>query len=211
MAEEDSYLHFTASDATKANGMYYQREHQSHNKHLNACKVRLKRFIMEHPEQTFLVYQVPMVVVGAALREAKSVLNHMIHALRNDGFTAEYLGSNLIFISWKPATSNPNNEVKDYVRHAQMGFPVERRSRKQHQAPMVLPLTQENLQRTGPGPPVNVSDTERTKVRMEREIQKRLQVYDTQNSKIDAQKRADYNRMTSHEDALRAVVNRTVL
>jgi len=208
--EEDSYINFNAADATRANGMYYTREHQAHNKHLNACKLRLQRFIKEHPEQTFLVYQVPMVVVGSALREAKSVLNHMIHSLRNDGFSADYLGSNLIFISWKPATINERHEVKDYVTHAQMGFPSEKRSRKQ-QPPTVVPLTQENLRRTGPGPPVHVSDTERTKARMDREIQKRLQVYDTQNSAVDAQRRAAYDKATSHQDALRNAVNRTVL
>lgn len=209
--EEDSYVNFNASDATRANGMYYTREHQSHNKHLNACKLRLQRFIREHPEQTFLVYQVPMVVVGSALREAKSVLNHMIHSLRNDGFSAEYLGSNLLFISWKPATTNPEHEVKDYVKHAQMGFPSEKRSRKHREPPTIVPLTQENLRRSGPGPPINISDTERTKTRMDREIQKRLQVYDTQNSTVDAQRRVAYDRATSHQDALRNVVNRTVL
>ena len=211
MAEEDSYISFSASDATRANGMYHNREHQSHNKHLNGCKMRLKRFIQEHPEQTFLIYQVPMVVVGSALREARSVLNHMIHSLKNDGFSAEYLGSNLLFISWKAAVANPKHAVKDYVSHAQMGFPSERRSRKRQQEPMVVSLTQENLQRTGPGPPANVSDTERTKARRDREIQKRLQVYETQNSAVDAQRRDAYDRTTSHQDALRNVVNRTVL
>ena len=66
--EDDSYITLNASDATRANGMYHAREHQSHNKHLNACKLRLQRFIKEHPDQTFLIYQVPMVVVGSALR-----------------------------------------------------------------------------------------------------------------------------------------------
>ena len=209
--EEDSYINFNASDATRANGMYYTREHQSHNKHLNACKLRLQRFIRDHPEQTFLIYQVPMVVVGSALREAKAVLNHMIHSLRNDGFSVEYLGSNLIFISWKPAAMNKNNEVKDYVRHAQMGFPSEKRPRKQREEPTVVSLTQENLRKTGPGPPMHVSDTERTKARMDREIQKRLQIYDAQDSAVDAQRRASYEKATSHQDALRNVVNRTVL
>ena len=209
--EDDSYINFNASDATRANGMHYTREHQSHNKHLNACKLRLKRFLKEHPEQTFLIYQVPMVVVGSALREAKSVLNHMIHSLRNDGFSAEYLGSNLIFISWKAAVTNSKHEVKDYVRHAQMGFPSERRPRKRHEDPTIVALTQENLRRTGPGSPIDVSDTERTKTRMDREIQKRLQVYETQNSAVDAQRRIAYDKATSHQDALRNVVNRTVL
>jgi len=154
---------------------------------------------------------VPMVVVGSALREAKSVLNHMIHSLKNDGFSVDYLGSNLIFISWKPAAINSKYEVKDYVRHAQLGFPSEKRSRKHHEAPTIVPLTQENLNRTGPGPPVYVSDTERTKARLDREIQKRLQVYDTQNSAVDARRRAVYDKATSHQDALRNVVNRTVL
>jgi len=143
------------------------------------------------------------------LREA--VLNHMIHSLRNDGFSTEYLGSNLLFISWKAAVTNPKHEVKDYVRHAQMGFPAERRSSKRHQDPTVVPLTQENLRRTGPGPPLSVSDTVHTKTRMDREIQRRLQVYDTQNSTVDAQRRTAYDKTTSHQDALRNVVNRTVL
>lgn len=211
MAEDDSYIKLTALDATRANGMYHQREHQGHNKHLNACKLRLKRFITEHPEQTFLVYQVPMVVVGSALREAKSVLNHMIHSLRGDGFAAEYLGSNLIFISWKAAVANPEHEVQDYVRHAQLGFPSERRARRRNDAPVVVPLTQENLQRSGPGAPVAVSDTERTRARMDREIRKRLQAYDAQSSTSAARRRAVYDRTTSHQDALRKVVNRTVL
>jgi hypothetical protein len=211
MAEEDLNINLTASDATRANGMYYVREHQSHNKHLNACKLRLRRFIKEHPEQTFLVYQVPMVVVGSALREAKSVLNHMIHSLRNDGFSAEYIGSNLIFISWKAAVEKGRDEVKDYVRHAQMGFPSEKRSRKENKERTIVPLTEENLQRRGPGSPIVVSDTERTRARMDREIQKRLQVYDTHNSTIETQRRSVYDKATSHQDALRNVINRTVL
>lgn len=206
--EEDSHVRFTAHDATRANGMFYVREHQSHNKHLNACKLRLKRFISEHPEQTFLVYQVPLVVVGSALREAKAVLNHMIHSLKNDGFSAEYLGSNLLFISWKPAANNPKNEVKDYVRHAQMGFPAERRNKHRHR---VVPLTQENLERQGPGPPMPVSDVERTKARLDREIQKRMQVYTQQNTEQDALRRSIFENATSHDEALRNVVNRNVL
>ena len=209
--EEDSHVRFTANDATKANGMFFVREHQSHNKHLNACKLRLKRFISEHPEQTFLVYQVPLVVVGSALREAKAVLNHMIHSLKNDGFSAEYLGSNLLFISWKPAVNNPNNEVKDYVRHAQMGFPAERRNKHRHHR-TVVPLTQENLERQrGPGPPMPVSDVERTKARLDREIQKRMQVYNQQDTEQDALRRSIFANATSHDEALKNVVNRNVL
>jgi hypothetical protein len=207
--EEDSHVRFTANDATKANGMFFVREHQSHNKHLNACRLRLKRFISQHPEQTFLVYQVPLVVVGSALREAKSVLNHMIHSLRNDGFSAEYLGSNLLFISWKAAANNPKNEVKDYVRHAQMGFPTERRNK--HRQRTIVPLTQENLERRGPGPPLFVSDVERTKARLDREIQKRMQVYNEQNTEQDALRRSIFTNATTHDEALKNVVNRTVL
>lgn len=210
--EEDSKIILSASDATKANGMYHVREHQSHNKHVNACKLRLKRFLREHPEQTFLVYQVPLVVVGSALREAKSILNHMIHSLRNDGFSVDYLGSNFLFISWKPATPN-TNEVKDYVQHAQMGFPSERRRRRGvvggHST--VVPLTQENLQQRGPGPPVVVSDADRTASRMNREIQRRLKIYDSQNSEASAERRMQFDQATSHQDALRNAVNRAVL
>ena len=116
----------------------------------------------------------------------------------------------LFVISSEALDINERHEVKDYVTHAQMGFPSEKRSRKQ-QPPTVVPLTQENLRRTGPGSPIDVSDTERTKTRMDREIQKRLQVYETQNSAVDAQRRIAYDKATSHQDALRNVVNRTVL
>ena len=203
--EEDDMPRLTAADATRANALFFEREHNSHNRHVRACKGRLQRFIRDHPEQTFLVYQVPMVVVGSALREAKSVINHMIHALRADGFDAAYLGSNLIFISWRPATPNPRHAVKDYVRHAQMGFPATRSRTR------VVPLTSENLAKRGPGPPVAVSDVERTKMRMDREISKRLQQYEKDNHNPSAERRRHFDHITSHEDALRSVVNRTTL
>jgi hypothetical protein len=207
---EDS-VRLSASDATQANGKYHLREHQSHNKHLNACKLRLKRFVGEHPEQTFLVYQVPMVVVGSALREAKGILNHIIHSLRTDGFSAEYLGSNLLFISWSAAPRNSLYEVQDYVQHAQMGFPsAERRSRRKNVS-HVVPLTAENIERRGPGPPMVITDVERTKARLDREIQKRIQVYDSSDSQLNAVRRKQFDNFTSHEDALQSVVNRNTL
>lgn len=210
MSEDNSYIQFTASDATRANGAYYQREYYTNSKHVNACKLRLKRFITDHPEQTFLIYQVPMVVIGSALRDAKTVLNHIIHSLRNDGFCAEYLGSNLLFISWNAAASNDRQKVKDYVEQAQLGFDPRRRIRRPA-APTVVPLTKENLVRNGPGPPLPVSDNDRIKARMNREIQQRLQIYANDNSSSNLQRRAIYDRVTSHEDAMRNVANRTIL
>tara|TARA_Y100001936_G_C16086897_1_gene682425 strand:- start:3611 stop:4243 length:633 start_codon:yes stop_codon:yes gene_type:complete len=209
--EEDSLIRFTASDATRANVNFYNREHEAHRKHLNACKLRLKRFITEHPEQTFLVYQVPLVVVGSALREAKAILNHMIHSLKIDGFNAAYLGSNLLFISWKSADPDSRTNVKDYVKHAQLGFPSERKKRSSHRGENVVPLTQENLELRGPGPPLLVSDVERTKERLDREIQKRMQNYNERNTDEEARRRKLYHAATSHNDALRNAVNRRVL
>lgn len=111
-------IRLSAADATRANGLHRQREHAAHARHLHACKARLRRFVREHPEQTFIVYQVPLVVVGSALREARSVINHMIHSLRADGFRTEYLGSNLLFISWRSAASDPRYVVQDYVERS---------------------------------------------------------------------------------------------
>lgn len=194
-------MQFTASDATRANAEHYQKEQQAHNKHLNACKLRLRRFIREQPQQTFLVYQVPIIVIGSALREAKSVINHMIHSLRKDGFSAEYLGSNLLFISWKAARRE--NVVNDYVKHAELGFPGERRRTATH---VIAPLTRENIQRRGPGPAIIMNDTERTKARLDREILKRMQRYEENNSHPYAQRRRHFDNMMSHEDAMRSAV-----
>ncbi len=205
MEPEMTPVRFSASDATRAHGMHATREIQSYTKHLNACKVRLKRFISEHPDQTFLVYAVPMIVVGSALRDAKAILNHMIHRLREDGFTAHYLGSNLIFIQWQP--SERHDWPKDYVQGA-----AHQRATHQTRASAVgasYPLTQENVQdleRRGPGPPVVVSDQDRVKFRLDNEIKKRLTSYEQNAQHPNAQRRKHFENYTTHQDALRAAV-----
>ncbi len=204
--EDDSLIRFSASDATREHEVHALRETHSYTKHLNACKTRLRRFIKEHPEQTFLVYAVPMIVVGSALRDAKSIINHIIHRLRKDGFDSHYLGSNLIFIQWN--ASERHDGPHDYVTASK-----KRRSVATSNL-VTTPLTSDALAaRRGPGPPIIVSDQERTKARLEYEMQRRLSSYEHDTQHPNAQRRKHFENYTSHQDALRAAVapNRTTL
>ena len=51
---------------------------------------------------------------GAALFDPKMAINHVIHCLIRDGFRADYLGENLIFIHWD-IKDLPQFQVHDYV------------------------------------------------------------------------------------------------
>lgn len=206
-------LRFSAMDATRAHAQHMAKEEQGYKRHLHACKLRLKRFIRDHPTQTHLVYQVPMVVVGYALRDAKLVLNHIIHQLRKDGFVAHYLGSNIIFISWEPAAPRAQTKVLDYVQEATMHVQpaVYAPSLHAREAPTVVPLSQMHLQRRGPGPSIRVGNHGLTKTRLDRELQKRLAVYESASGHQQSEQRKLFNNFHTHEDAMRAVVARTTL
>ena len=116
--DQDS-VRFTAKEAVSASTSSLQKTYFTYSRFANACRVRLKRFVHEHPEQKFLVYAVPLVLMGGALHEPKVALNHVIHELKRDGFDASYLGENLIFISWMAPVSRTATVdayvVPDYV------------------------------------------------------------------------------------------------
>jgi hypothetical protein len=207
--EELQEIRFSAADAARRNGEHAEREYHAYRRFTTACKARLQRFITEHPEQTFLVYAVPMVIVGASLKDAKGAINHIIHDLKKEGFDAYYLGENLIFIQWKPAPRG-QYEVKDYVE----GALAPRRSRQ------VVPPTQQSLQahgqlshrsQRGPGAPIIASDSERYKLRLERELHDRMQSYERDSRHPSAQRRKVFDGVMTHEDAMRAAVSRTTL
>ena len=69
-----------------------------------------------------MIYAVPLVISGGALYSARDAINHVIHALKSDGFNVAYLGENLIYISWE--VQEPKKyKVRDYVAAATSGNP----------------------------------------------------------------------------------------
>tara|TARA_Y100000992_G_scaffold298539_3_gene263869 strand:+ start:43 stop:633 length:591 start_codon:yes stop_codon:yes gene_type:complete len=190
--ENDDHVTFSAADALAASRTHRERQQTQLNRHLHACKLRLKRFITANPDKTWIVYKVPLVVIGSALKEAKTIINSIIHSLRSDGFSVDYLGSNIIFISWKSAR---HERKRDYVNEAILGDHAHRSasrllSASRHAAAaaatapatgaaghQVMALTAQNLNRLQLPPPLVVSDVDRTRNRLNREIEKRIQMY----------------------------------
>lgn len=206
--EELTDVRFSAHDATRAHGDHVVREYYGYSRFAAACKARLKRFSIEHPTQTFLIYSVPMVIVGAALRDARAVINHIIHDLKKDGFDAQYLGSNLIFIQWKRAEEQKEFAVKDYVEHALRGSSV---SGAVVNTPTIVPPTRAAISQRGPGQAIIVSDSERNKKRLDEEIATRMKNYEKDARHPNAMRRKMFDRHMSHEDAMRAVTSRSIL
>lgn len=206
--EELTDVRFSAHDATRAHGDHVVREYHGYSRFATACKARLKRFSLEHPTQTFLIYSVPMVIVGAALRDARAVINHIIHDLKKDGFEAQYVGSNLIFIQWKKAEEQEDFVVKDYVEDALRGSSA---SGAVVNTPMIVPPTRAAIAHRGPGQPIGVSDNERNKMRLDQEITARMKNYEKDSRHPNAMRRRMFDKHMSHEDAMRAVTERNVL
>lgn len=93
---------FRASDAARvaddaARSTFYQ-----FMKLADAARARIRRTVHEDPTTTWLVYTIPKILPGGALPRGgmPSAVNHVIHALREDGYIAEYLGDAHIFVSW---------------------------------------------------------------------------------------------------------------
>ena len=206
--EELTDVRFSAQDATRAHGNHIIREYHGYSRFAAACKARLKRFSIEHPTQTFLIYSVPMVIVGAALRDARLVINHIIHELKKDGFQAQYLGSNLIFIQWKRAEEQKDFVVNDYVEDALRGSSS---SGAVVNTLTIVPPTRAAIARRGPGQPITVSDNERNKLRLDQEVAARMKNYEKDARHPNAMRRKMFDKHMSHEDAMRAVTGRNVL
>lgn len=210
--EDITDVRFSAHDATRAHGDHVVREYHGYSKFASACKARLRRFSLEHPTQTFLIYSVPMVIAGAALRDARAVINHIIHTLKRDGFDAQYLGSNLIFIQWKRAEDQEKYVVNDYVEDALRGGSAPGGVGSTAMGPVVVPPTRAAIARRGPGQPtIIMSDGERHKARMDQDIAARMQNYERDVRHPNAVRRKMFDNHMSHEDAMRAVTARSVL
>ena len=207
--EEIGDLRFSARDATRTHGEHVLREFHGYSRFATACKARLKRFATEHPTQTFLIYSVPMVIVGAALRDARAVINHIIHDLKKNGFNAHYLGSNLIFIQWKRAEEQEEYIVQDYIEDAMRGNGAS--GATVNVLPTVVPPTRDAIARRGPGPPVVVSESVQNKLRLNKAIEERQRLYERDSRHPNAIRRRMFDKHMSHEDALRAVTSRNVL
>lgn len=68
----------------------------------DAARARIRRTVHEDPTTTWLIYTIPKILPGGALPRGgmPSAVNHVIYALREDGYVAEYLGDTHIFVSW---------------------------------------------------------------------------------------------------------------
>lgn len=212
--EDDSVARFTASDAMRMNEDRIRREFHGYARFAIACKARLRRFITEHPSQTYLVYAVPAVVVGSALRDARGVINHIIHVLHADGFRANYLGSNLIFISWDAAPIPPQLKVSDHVSAAlnigpSPAAPTRSSSRVRFDAHHDNAMP--GVPVDGPGPPMILSDTDTYRRRLDAAISNRMSEYERDSRHPNARRRREFNNAFTHTDALRAAVARTRL
>ena len=194
---DHSSVRFTARDAASASASSLQKTYFTYSRFANACRVRLKRFVSEHPEQKFLVYAVPLVLMGGALHEPKIALNHVIHELKRDGFDASYLGENLIFISWMaPVTPTAMDAyiVPDYVSGSvRPGVATVAPSR------FSVP--------SGPGRPAPPSSKHAYRNFLEQQITEREDEYRA--SDVGAETRELYAGAYSHQDAMRNVVGRT--
>jgi hypothetical protein len=177
---------FTAKDAAAAARQASERSTFAYSRFSNACRVRLKRFVTDHPNQKFMIYAVPLVLAGGALHDAREAINHVIHDLQRDGFHAQYLGENLIYISWSTPVSN--QKVNDYVSLATIG-----QNKSETSANPV----------TGPGLPAPVQTNAAYKDFINHEIQRRQQEYTDE----DASSRRLYTGSFTHEDAMRKLMH----
>ena len=182
-----------ARELTATNGMHLEREAKKFEKHYDACVTRLKRFAKDHPERTSLLYAVPIVLVGSALRDAKATLNYVVNRLLEAGLDASYVGENLVFIKWEAAVPK-GSLTRDHVSVVP----------RQQVAPS-RPVDQSQ-----PPPPMLTSDRLTNVERLDDAIANRLSAYDT-NEESNDEKRARFNGFYRHEDALRATIGRNVL
>lgn len=179
-------MEFNANQASRAGEAAAQRRYYNYSQFASACKSRLKRFVKENPTQTHMIYAVPLVVPGAALFDPKTAINHVIHKLKEDNFNAQYVGENLVYISWK-IKKNKSYEVKDYVGCAVSGNKVQAVEIKK-----------------GPGTPINpVAPQFAHSSHMNKEVERRMKEYSDDST--DQRIRAMYNGSYTHEDALKGV------
>lgn len=200
--EPARHISISASEATRRNGDFAERSYHAYGHYTAACRTRLKRFIEEHPDQTFLVYSVPMVIVGAALRDARGIINHIVHSLKSDGFDAHYLGDNLIFIQWEKAAQR--HTIEDHVGTALVGASTSA-------SLGTLSHRTERARSNDVRPVVTVSDKDAYAQRLENEMKQRMITYERDARHPNAQRRKSFNNMMSHQDALHAAVTRTSL
>lgn len=172
-----------------------RKNYYMYMKFATACRIRLKRFITENPLNTYMIYAVPLVIPGGALFDAKSAINHVIHALVKDGFRASYLGDNLIFITWEKVRKT-KYDISDYVSGASRGGQTGSQHRSYHSTePMI---------KNGPGPSYRVGEQHRRSSQaMEKEVRARMGQY-TEDSTQNSIRRM-YSGALTHDQAMSRV------
>lgn len=182
---------FNANAASHSGLESARKQYYTYLKFAVACKTRLRRFCQEHPSKTSMIYAVPLVLPGAALFDPKQAINHVIHVLKIDGFGAEYIGDNLIFIYWE-IQDLPKYKVHDYVASSMMKSKV----------PMKMIAPNGNIRGPGDAYQVNRDRINHTN-HMDKEISKRMSLY----ADDDSQKliRRVYNNSTTHQKVLNKV------
>ena len=191
--DQDS-VKFTAKDAAAAASTLVERNYHTYGRFANACRVRLRRFVQENPQQQFMLYKVPLVLMGGALHEPVAALNHIIHQLKRDGFDASSVGENLIFISWyHMADANSRFAVPDYVSTSVK--------------PTATPPTVGALSvPTGPGRPQPPQSKYKYKNYINQQISDRQREYEE--ADVGSDTRALYTGAFSHQDAMKGLIGR---
>lgn len=179
---------FNAQNASHSGLEAAKKTYFTYVKFATACKVRLERFVKENPSKTSMVYAVPLVLPGAALFDPKQAINHVIHVLKKDGFGAEYIGENLIFIHWS-IKALPQYQVHDYVASSII--------KSRH--PLKAVSDAGALQGPGVSHNVNTQRVSHTK-HIDSEIKRRMTYYmDDESSK---NMRKIYSNSTTHDQVL---------
>lgn len=175
-------MKFTAKDAAQIGRQSLERSYTTYSKFANACRVRLQRFVTEHPEQKFMIYAIPLVLVGGALHDGRETINHVMHELHRDGFRAAYLGENLIYITW--ATPEDVPKVNDYIAQATTPRPVVSREH-------------------GPGRAQRTRQTASYRSYLNDSVRQRQQEY----VETNIETRSLYSGASTHEEAMRNLIH----
>ena len=182
---------FTAEVASHSGLDSAKKQYYTYMKFAGACKARLKRFCKENPTKTSMVYAVPLVLPGAALFDPRMAINHVIHCLIRDGFKADYLGENLIFIHWD-IKDLPQFQVHDYVASSLV----------KSKNPLKIISATGALQ--GPGNAYRESSQRIAHSRhMDSEVKRRMDMY--KDSDINKTMRRVYNNSTTHDQVMNRV------
>lgn len=96
---KDNFYHIHANDLRQR-----QREKQHHrtfiyNRILEKCYQRI--YVANESDQTFLIYQVPEMIMGYPLYNIAYCSAYVIYNLRKNGFQAKFYNPNIIVVQWK--------------------------------------------------------------------------------------------------------------